>query len=440
MNGLYLTNYSVKGIKSIDDWASLSFYKKTYSGDLKMNDYCIKGIYGANGAGKSAIITSVKILKEIITNVRYLNDSLVQQKLSELINKSLGRLDFEIEFLYSNKIRKLYQYRLSVCKDSFGNYQIMQEELSSRAAKSHAEKFSSVFKVENGEIQYLKANEDTRNLFYEKTKNLLKNSSLTTVMLNNADSLVGSNESLSLDLFILLLLGINLYPYLEEADDHTDYFINNLLLNQEKEYIKNDLPFKEISLFPLHPGQMIVSKMHYDKYEKRIGQLKNFLKIFKPELVDIDIDKKNYSESSISLNLIMDYGEYKVNAEFESTGIKKLIKLYSYFQMMVEGGIVFVDEMDANLHDVYLCALLEYLMEHGKGQLCFTTHNIGPMDVLKRNKKSIDFLSVNHKIYPWVTNGNYSPSKLYKNGMIEGSPFNIDSVDFLSAFDDGEGE
>ena len=245
---------------------------------------------------------------------------------------------------------------------------------------------------------------------------------------------------MSLDLFILLLLGINLYPYLEEADDHTDYFINNLLLNQEKEYIKNDFLFKEISLFPLHPGQMIILKMYYDKYEGRIGQLKNFLKIFKPELVDIGIDKKNYSESSFSLNLIMDYGEYKVNAEFESTGIKKLIKLYSYFQMMVEGGIVFVDEMDANLHDVYLCALLEYLMEHGKGQLCFTTHNIGPMDVLKRNKKSIDFLSVNHKIYPWVTNGNYSPSKLYKNGMIEGSPFNIDSVDFLSAFGDGEGE
>lgn len=204
--------------------------------------------------------------------------------------------------------------------------------------------------------------------------------------------------------------------------------------------MKYDISIKEIALFPLFPDRMIVSKKFYDKYEKRIDQLKNFLRIFKPDLEDILIDKKDYSEECFSLNLIMNYGEYKVNAEFESTGIKKLIKLYSYFQMMVEGGIVFIDEMDANLHDVYLCALLEYLMENGKGQLCFTTHNIGPMDVLKRNKKSIDFLSVNHKIYPWVTNGNYSPSKLYKNGMIEGSPFNIDSVDFLSAFDDDEGD
>lgn len=105
---------------------------------------------------------------------------------------------------------------------------------------------------------------------------------------------------------------------------------------------------------------------------------------------------------------------------------------------MVRGEIVFIDEFDSNLHDVYLCAILEYLMEHGKGQLCFTTHNVGPMDVLRRRKKSIDFLSENHKIYPWTANGNYSPAKLYRNGMIEGSPFNVDSIDFIGVFDSDE--
>ena len=98
----------------------------------------------------------------------------------------------------------------------------------------------------------------------------------------------------------------------------------------------------------------------------------------------------------------------------------------------------FIDEFDSNLHDVYLCALLEYLMEYGEGQLCFTTHNVGPMDVLKQHKKSIDFLSEDHQIYPWKTNGNYSPSKLYRNGMIEGSPFNVDAIDFIGVFGTGE--
>ena len=98
---------------------------------------------------------------------------------------------------------------------------------------------------------------------------------------------------------------------------------------------------------------------------------------------------------------------------------------------MVKGGIVFIDEFDSNLHDVYLCALLEYLAEYGEGQLCFTTHNVGPMDILKQYNKSIDFLSEDHKIYPWTKRGNYSPSKLYRNGMIEG---NIDSIDFIGVF------
>ena len=138
-----------------------------------------------------------------------------------------------------------------------------------------------------------------------------------------------------------------------------------------------------------------------------------------------------------SLNMV--YEGFSINSEFESTGIKKLIKLYAYLQEMVQGGIVFIDELDSNLHDVYLCALLEYLMDYGQGQLCFTTHNVGPMDILKRNKKSIDFLSIDNKIYPWKTNGNYSPAKLYRNGMIEGSPFNIDAIDFIDVFDTPEG-
>lgn len=77
-------------------------------------------------------------------------------------------------------------------------------------------------------------------------------------------------------------------------------------------------------------------------------------------------------------------------------------------------------------------------MEYGKGQLCFTTHNVGPMDVLRHHRKSIDFLSADHKIYSWKKSGNYSPAKLYRSGMIEGSPFNVDSTDFIGVFGSGE--
>lgn len=170
-----------------------------------------------------------------------------------------------------------------------------------------------------------------------------------------------------------------------------------------------------------------------------MDKLYEFLRIFKSDLKGIEIERKE-NQNILICSLIMVYDSYKIHAEFECTGIKKLIKLFLYLREMVQGGIIFIDEFDSNLHDVYLCALLEYLMEYGQGQLCFTTHNVGPMDILKQHKKSIDFLSTDHKIYPWKTNGNYSPSKLYRNGMIEGSPFNVDSIDFIGVFGTDEGD
>ena len=189
----------------------------------------------------------------------------------------------------------------------------------------------------------------------------------------------------------------------------------------------------------LRSNQVMVPKKIYKYYQKEVKQLQDFIKIFKNDLEEIVIDRKE-DENFYICNLVMKYNDYNISAEFESTGIKKLIRLFVYLKDMVSGGIVFIDELDSNLHDVYLCALLEYLMNYGEGQLCFTTHNIGPMDVLKQNKQSIEFLSMNHKIYSWKKNGHYLPSKLYKEGMIEGSPFNIDAIDFIGIIDSNEEE
>ena len=230
--------------------------------------------------------------------------------------------------------------------------------------------------------------------------------------------------------------------FFDDSDDHRDYFIKNTLVGySDMESMSSDIGnimrqfvgmegehLNTISIY-----QNIISKDSYHNFEKTIKNLYEFLSIFKTDLLDIEIDRKEDKDSYIC-NLLMIYDSYKIDAEFESTGIKKLIRLFTYLREMVNGGIVFIDEFDSNVHDVYLCALLEYLMEYGEGQLCFTTHNVGPMDILKKNKNSIDFLTADKKIYSWKTNGNYSPSKLYRNGMIEGSPFNVDSIDFISAF------
>lgn len=102
MKNMYLISYSVKGIKNIDTLVTLSFYKKTIGKDLGVQNYNIKGIYGVNGSGKSGIIMSMEILKNLICDSGYLNNPINQKSLEETINKKKQELFTQIDYLAKN--------------------------------------------------------------------------------------------------------------------------------------------------------------------------------------------------------------------------------------------------------------------------------------------------------------------------------------------------
>lgn len=450
MKDVFLVNYTVQGVKTLEKKISLSFYKKTIERKPDTQNYNIKAIYGMNGSGKSAIIASVDILRNLLISPGYLNNPFVQKNLEGLVNKRTGKIDISADFIadMGNEV-KLYSYSVVLSKNISGIYFIECERLLSRKATSKSEKMDVVYKVEEGKLEIEPSVETTlKDIVTEKTLNLLESSSLCGLFMEKVflQLMKGKREFVP-SMFVrnvvaLYVFGKKIHVYIDQSDDHRDYFLRNTMLSNEdsvafdsllEHYVQMDTE----SLNTISVSRNVVSKDAYNRFETDIKKLCDFIRIFKTDLCGIEIEKKEDADKYIC-NLLMIYESYKVDAEFESTGVKKLIKLYTYLREMVQGGIIFVDEFDSNLHDVYLCALLEYLMEYGKGQLCFTTHNVGPMDVLKQNKKSIDFLSVDHEIYPWITNGNYSPSKLYRGGMIAGSPFNVDSIDFIGAFDTGE--
>ena len=454
MKDIYLISYSVKGIKTLDQLISLSFYKKTISRNPDTREYNIKGIYGMNGSGKSGIITSVDILKNLLVNPDYLNNPIVQKNLEAIINKKTDELFMEAEYITdSHSGLLLFRYEVTLAKDITGKYVITYEQLSFKKASSKSDSMETIFKIVHGEIAYLqgKGTDELSQLIYKKTTNLLVTTSMCAlfydkILMPMKDKREGFVGAFLYNLCTLFVLGKKLHVYMDQSDDHRNYFIHNSLgYSNDAEnkgthianLIKHLVETDRDSLNVISVSDNMMSKDAYKYFEQTVDKLQDFLRIFKTDLLGIEIDRKEDRDVYVC-NLIMVYDSYKIHAEFESTGIKKLIKLYAYLNEMVQGGIVFIDEFDSNLHDVYLCALLEYLMEYGEGQLCFTTHNVGPMDILKQHKKSIDFLSVDHRIYPWITNGNYSPSKLYRNGMIEGSPFNVDSIDFIGVFGVGE--
>ena len=136
----------------------------------------------------------------------------------------------------------------------------------------------------------------------------------------------------------------------------------------------------------------------------------------------------------------MVYKDYKLDLEFESRGIKKIVQIFNYLDAASSGEIVFIDELDSNINDVYLDKLIEYFAIYGKGQLCFTAHNLSPMSVLKKYKNSICFISSVNTVHSWAKHGNQNPENAYRNGFIEDSPFNVDSSDFLGILGEGTDE
>ena len=71
--------------------------------------------------------------------------------------------------------------------------------------------------------------------------------------------------------------------------------------------------------------------------------------------------------------------------------------LFYYLEDACMGMITFIDELDSNINDVYLDKIIEYFILYGKGQLCFTSHNLSPMSVLKKNKKCYNHCVKNEK-------------------------------------------
>ena len=455
MKYIFLVNYSVKGIKTLEELVSLSFYKKTISKDPDTQAYNVKGIYGMNGSGKSGIITSVNVLKNILVNPEYLNSLTEQKNLNEIINKKLQELTIEADFIARFPETILYfRYQMKLSKNQMEKYVISREAFYVRKSNARDDSMESVFTIENGEIQYLSdENSQFSKMMQQRTTNLLGSASFCALFFEKfLLAGAGRDESNRNHVFRMLealfTFGRKLHVFLDQADDHKDFFVRNTLRYmdaKESNESRMDLLMSRVAeanteqLGIIRVSYNIVGIDNYADFETAVSNLYDFIHIFKFDLKGIEIDKRE-DRGFYLCNLVMIYDSYKIHAEFESTGIKKLIRLYAYFREIVRGGIVFIDELDSNLHDVYLCALLEYLMEYAEGQLCFTTHNVGPMDILRRNKKSIDFLSTDGKVYPWTTNGNYSPSNLYRKGMIEGSPFNVDSIDFIGIFGSGEDE
>lgn len=118
----------------------------------------------------------------------------------------------------------------------------------------------------------------------------------------------------------------------------------------------------------------------------------------------------------------------------ESRGIRKIISLYEKLESVARGGIGFIDDLDASIHEVYLEKLVSFFTSYSEGQLVFTSNSLAPMRALEKGKHAIDFLSDQGDHEEWTRHSRYRASRLYHDGMIAGNPFNVEDYTFYRIF------
>ena len=312
MNKIYLTKFSVQGIKTLEKLITISFYKKTIDKELNTQDYNVKGIYGMNGTGKSGIITAVNIMKKILINPKYLSNNVAQQNLREIINKKLNKLFMEVEYIIKlNDKLTHYKYAVTLSEDIMGNYVISKENLAFKKATSRTAVMKTLFESKDGKLVSLSSGNEGEvfEYFKKETMNLLSTRSMSSIfvekLLKNSEKFRDDSGELLIGLIGLFIFGSRITVYLEDSDDHRDYIVHNYLTaleeleekEEKREILLNEyFAMDNMILNKIEAGENTVPKDYIKNFISNIDHLKKFLQIFKPDLKDIVVEKKHYHE------------------------------------------------------------------------------------------------------------------------------------------------
>ena len=443
----FLLRMKVNGIKSIDKEVQLDFYKGTLSKKFDSSNSHVKAIYGPNGAGKTALVYAAEIYKNLVMNSDYLAMSNATGVLDNLVNQKSKKFEIEMYFAVLNKDQELdsvYKHKIVLEKVS-ERYLITEERLCKLTGLqlNNQDKYNSVFWTKKGDIiELIKEGEDEK--IKNASMNLLDKQSFVTIFIKHIFGDKGIILGNKLDVAILysLMFAFSITILMQDSDKNYINFssVTSQLdtIQTQKKKLNDDNIFLNLLRENRIPQRQTeqVPKKDFDKFEKYINNLGLFIKVFKDDFKTIEI-KKDENGDNYECEIILIYNDGKrINKKYESTGIKKIIEMYSVLCNVENGDIVFIDEFDANIHDVLLVKLVEYVMDYAEGQLIFTTHNLAPMDVLQKAKHSIDFLSPDSRITSWTSNGNYTAASLYRKELIEYSPFNIEPFSFIGVFGD----
>ena len=435
-------------MKNISSPITLSFYGKTNLSRIRYEGKNVFAVYGSNGMGKSSIILSVLFAKGLMTVPNYLATDRAKNIIKMFLNKETK--SFSIELLFAvydeknqNKTKGIFSYQLELDVSEDNRATIVYESINRVKENRISGNRECIFCADHGSVTVNSKNDSKVGEFIkEKTMNLLSSSTfISQISQILREYSKGKDDKAEVPEIIfsaanVFIFAANLYVHLEDEDENKI----NQSAEESIEYLKglnpDDIKNMLIQGMKASGGDNVVKKSDFERFKSYVDKLYEFLHLFKPSLQRIDIETKEDKDLYYCSKTLV-YPNSRISESCESTGIKKLINLYTYFETASSGSIVLIDELDANISGPYLNALIQYFLMYGKGQLIFTAHSMEPMKVLgKRN--SIFFIGEDNFVSSWANSGHSKPYILYPEGMIKGSPFNIQPFDYLSVFSAGD--
>ena len=368
-----LLEFKTKNFRSLRDECALSMVASSDKTLAQTNllQTGIKGlpnvvraavIYGANASGKSNVIRAIQVMREIIMrSANYQPDQplLMAQPFELDLTSATEPTEFEMTFLQKG-VR--YQYGFSLTPE-----RITGEWLLAYPTAKAQKWFEREYDPKSGKDSYSFGSHlsGQRRVWQEATK---QNSLyLSTAAQLNSEQLKGIFEWFSTHLVI--------FPdTLMPSFDHTVSYIRSNANNTVKDFLVNaDISIDNIL----------------------IDSRKGFIIQWDMEDIPSDI-KSRYEEKDIYVPIfqhVTQNGSATFEFEDESRGTQKLFVLAGpLFDILENGSILIVDELNRNLHPLLvrqLVALFQNPESNAHGaQLIFTTHdtNLLDPDFLRRDQ------------------------------------------------------
>ena len=361
----------------------------------------ILGIYGQNGSGKTALVDASYFLKNLLSRLSLPND------LFNYINADSK--DSKLEFEFYIKIN----FNVFLANYEVGLRKTDKEAIISSERLTYSKLSADGWTNKSSIIEYNVDSEDLFNPKYRYNKILRdkdKNINLRVIQklsMQKKSSLIFNNEILSIINIALekeLIDIIEALTYFSRCNlfvipnNHNAIISMNILmpfsfrLEQEKGITSGDvvIGLERISL---------INNNEFKLLKNIINQMNVVLNIIIPTLkVELyeygeQMDENGSIKQKVELLSIRE--NVRIPIRYESEGIKKIISILSALIAMYNNKSIcmIVDELDSGIYEFLLGELLKVIDDGGKGQLIFTSHNLRPLEILK--KDSVYFTTTN---------------------------------------------